>query len=236
MKQKVGTKRKTDFSFERLEAFLQGNPGDGRGTGKGPGDDEYSAGREAEKIIRQAREKSVFIEHEAYEKGYAQGEKDGFEFGKEKLIIELQNFTRIMREINDLKSSLYKKWEEEILTLTLAIARKVIHHEVITSPELIRYAIREALNHVVENSKVRIRAHPYDFAFVDEIKEDFLKGIAGLKHVEIVEDKNITQGGCLLETEFGDIDVTLDGQMAAVEAAVEKVLKTGKEITNDSSQ
>ena len=236
MKQKVGTKRKTDFSFERLEAFLQGNPGDGRGTGKRPGDDEYVARRGAEEIIRQAREKSVFIEHEAYEKGYAQGEKDGFEFGKEKLIIELQNFTRIMREINELKSSLYKKWEEEILTLTLAIARKVIHHEVITSPELIRYAIREALNHVVENSKVRIRAHPYDFAFVDEIKEDFLKGIAGLKHVEIVEDKNITQGGCLLETEFGDIDVTLDGQMAAVEAAVEKVLKTGKEITNDSSQ
>ncbi|MEW6326150.1 MAG: FliH/SctL family protein [Thermodesulfobacteriota bacterium] len=230
MRQKIGTKRKTDFSFERLEAVLQGDPGDSRMTGKGPGDDKYDARKEAGEIIRQAREKAVFIEHEAYEKGYAQGEKDGFEFGKEKLMVELQNFIRIMREINDLKSLLYKKWEEEILTLTLAIARKIIHHEVTTSPELIRCAIKEALNYVVENSKVRIRAHPYDFAFVDEIKEDFLKGIAGLKHVEIVEDKNITQGGCLLETEFGDIDVTLDGQLAAVEIAIEKVLKAGKGI------
>ncbi|MDO9463008.1 MAG: hypothetical protein Q7J61_04305, partial [Deltaproteobacteria bacterium] len=70
MRQKIGPKKKTDFSFERLEAFLRGNPGDGRGTGSG--NDEYSAGRGAEEIIRQAREKSVFIEHEAYEKGYAQ--------------------------------------------------------------------------------------------------------------------------------------------------------------------
>ncbi len=176
-------------------------------------------------IVKKAKEKAAFIEHEAYEKGYAQGEKDGFEFGKQKFIVALQNLTRITQEIDLLRPSLYQQCEVEMVTLIRAVARKVLHHEVNSSPELIRHVLRAALAHVVETSRVKIRVHPHDFQFVDEAKNDFLAEIANLKHTEIVEDRSISQGGCILETEFGDVDATLEQQLSAIENAMDAVLK-----------
>ncbi len=225
MRQKNGGKKQVALlSFARLETILQENPKNGLGAARTAYKGEGKRA-DAEEIVGKAKERAAFIENEAYEKGYAQGEKDGFEFGKEKFMMALQNFSGIIREINDLKASLYKEWEQEILNLLLVMAKKVIQHEVETSPELIKYAVREALKYVVENSKVRIRVHPQDFAFVDEVKQSFLNEIAGLKYVEMIEDRNIMQGGCVLETDFGDVDATTDSQLAGIGAAIDKVLK-----------
>ncbi len=207
---------KGSVPFQRLDLFVQKGGGGQAGGRLG-----------AEEIMHKAREKAAFIEHEAYDKGYAQGEKDGFEFGKHKFQAALQGLTKITHEIDALKSTLYEKYEKEMISLVLAVAKKVICHEASTSPELVGHVIRAAAGYVLENSRVTIRVHPYDFNFVDEVKSDFLMGIAGLKHTEIVEDRGIQQGGCVIETELGDVDATVDQQIAAIEEAMNRVLKRG---------
>ncbi|MFH1147172.1 MAG: FliH/SctL family protein [Pseudomonadota bacterium] len=204
--------------FERLDSFLQKDPSHNLDKNK-------LAMLESGVILQKAKEKAAFIEQKAYEKGYAQGEKDGFEFGKQKFAMALQNLTRIIGEIDSSKAALYEKSEEEMIGLVLVVARKVIQYEASLSPEVIRKALRTAMNHVMEGSKVVIRVHPYDFRFIDDIKNDFLKEVSRLQHAEIIEDMSIRQGGCLVETEFGDIDATVDGQIAVIEDAVEAIFK-----------
>lgn len=205
--------------FERLDAFLQKDPSHNLDKNK-------LAMLDAGVILQKAKEKATFIEQKAYEKGYAQGEKDGFEFGKQKFVMALQNLTKIIEEIDSSKAALYEKSEEEMIRLVLLVSKKVVECEASLSPEIIKNALRTAMNHVMEGSKVVIRVHPYDFRFIDDVKNDFLKEVSHLQHAEILEDRSIRQGGCLIETEFGDIDATVDGKMAAIEDAVDAVLRS----------
>lgn len=202
-------------AFKRLNTFFEKEP-NGRGE---------PATLNADELLRKAREKSVYIENEAYEKGYAQGEKDGLEFGKQKLTMALQNLTKIINEIDQHKIALYERFEGEIIKLVLVVAKKIVHREAVTSPDIIKEVVRAALKRVIDNSKVVIRIHPNDFSFVDEIKADFLEEIEGLMHTEIMEDRNVKQGGCLIETDSGTVDATVDSQLVEIEAAMDKVLK-----------
>ena len=44
------------------------------------------------KLLKQAKEKALFIEKESYERGFAQGEKDGLEMGGKRLEAILLQF------------------------------------------------------------------------------------------------------------------------------------------------
>jgi flagellar biosynthesis/type III secretory pathway protein FliH len=50
------------------------------------GGDNPEKRKEAEDILQEAREKAALLEQEAYEKGFAQGEKDGLELGDSKAV------------------------------------------------------------------------------------------------------------------------------------------------------
>ena len=43
-------------------------------------------------------------------------------------------------------------------------------------------------------------------------------------YVEVVADARLDQGGCILETEIGIIDASVDGQLAALGLALKKPL------------
>ncbi len=49
-------------------------------------------------------------------------------------------------------------------------------------------------------------------------------------YLEVVGDARLDQGGCILETEIGIIDASLDSQLAALQAALtEGVARSGEE-------
>jgi flagellar assembly protein FliH len=41
----------------------------------------------------------------------------------------------------------------------------------------------------------------------------FLAAINGLQNLSFQADPAVGRGGCLLESEFGDVDATIDGQL-----------------------
>ncbi|MBW2448994.1 MAG: hypothetical protein JRE92_01025, partial [Deltaproteobacteria bacterium] len=57
------------------------------------------------------------IEQEAYEKSFAQGEKDGFEFGEKKAIKVIENIENLFNEMVSLKHDVLKQYEREIIDL-----------------------------------------------------------------------------------------------------------------------
>ena len=59
--------------------------------------DHHKKRIEIEDILREAQEKASALEREAYEKGFAQGEKDGVELGQRKALKLLENIENLLK-------------------------------------------------------------------------------------------------------------------------------------------
>lgn len=178
----------------------------------------------AKGILVRAQEKAALIEREAYEAGFAQGEKDGFEMGAKKLDKMLDRTEETLKGMVSYKSEFIKLYEKEILHLIFHIAEKVVRGKVKTDHTVVRETILAAFDLVVDRSEVTIRISPEDIDYVKEIRAEFLDRIKDLKSMTIESDPSVKPGGCFMETVFGHIDARLENQLEKVARAVEQTL------------
>ena len=62
-------------------------------------------------------------EKEAYEKGFAQGEKDGLELGFKRLEAQLQSFQKVLTEIQHFQKDFFQKHEKEMVQFLIIVVR-----------------------------------------------------------------------------------------------------------------
>ncbi|MDH3836566.1 MAG: FliH/SctL family protein [Desulfobacteraceae bacterium] len=171
---------------------------------------------EIENNLLGTQEKISGIEQEAYEKSFAQGEKDGFEFGEKKAIKIIENIENIFNEIASLKHDVLKQQEREIIDLIFAVAEKIVHHEVRSKESVIKNAILDALKLAVEKSKVVFNVNPDDYDYVEKLRPEIFNQNKGLKSIIVTSDPGVSRGGCYLETPYGNIDATIESKLEKI--------------------
>lgn len=177
-----------------------------------------------EKVLNNIQEKVSHLEQEAYEKGYVQGEKDGFELGEKKAIKIIENIEKLFDEINNLKYDILKQYERELLNLIFAIVEKIVHHEVRFDETTIKEAIFNALNLAAEKSIVTFNVNPEDYEYVEKLRPELFNQHKELKSIVVTCDASISRGGCFLQTPFGNVDAT-------IESKLENIYQVLKDIT-----
>ena len=175
----------------------------------------------ADRIIEEAKRKASLIESESYEKGFSQGEKDGFEMGTKKLEKSLDRIHGTLQDIDAYGQEFIKRYEKEILHLICAIAEKVVRGGVNVDNQIVREAILEAFSLAADRSEVTVRVNPEEVEYVKEIRPEFFDRISDLKSITIESDPSITRGGCFMETTFGNVDARLETQLEKIANAVE---------------
>ena len=163
-----------------------------------------------------AQENVSLIEQDAYEKGFVQGEKDGFELGERKANKVIENIEKLFDEMSSLKQEILKQHEKEILDLTFAIAEKIVHRVTRFNEGGVKEAVFNALSLAIEKSKIVLNVNPEDYDYIEELRPDLCKKYKELKSIIVGSDPSITRGGCLLETPYGDIDARIETQLEKI--------------------
>ena len=156
------------------------------------------------------------LEREAFTKGYAQGERAGLEAGSKRAEAMLRRLAQTLEELGGLRDNMVRQTERELVQLAVAIARKVLHREVTVDPELTAALAHIALERIGGATPATVRLHPDDYATVAAGQVAPLGG----RQVEIRPDPSVARGGCLVESEFGFIDASVDAQVAEIARAV----------------
>ena len=171
-----------------------------------------------EKILKQARDRALLIEREAYEKGFAQGERDGRELGEKRLEAILDTFHKILEEIGRLRRDLYQKYEGEMVRLVFALTRKILRHDLPLPEGWVKETVKAAFQYVLEPRKVILHLNPKDCQYLLNHPGGFPFSLEGKEEdrLQVLADPAITRGGCFLETPMGDIDATLETQIGAL--------------------
>ncbi len=154
--------------------------------------------------------KLALLEQEAYEKGFAQGQKDGELIGRKKYETLANRLAEILKNLEKDLSEHVLALEPQLLTLVKLMVEKLVLKEVNTDAQPIKASLREALKHVVEQTQIKIHLHPDDTEFLEEILAELREEFSKIKDFEIVPNPNLKRGGCLLETDFGLVDATLE--------------------------
>lgn len=190
------------------------------------------AREEADAILAEARAEAARVMQEAYDSGYAEGEAAGLADGKKVYDEQVAKLDALLAALNGQRAEVMKNHEQDLLTLVHTMVDRLVHHEVSVNPLVIRTCLAEAMEFVVENSVVQVHLHSEDFNRIKKASLEDSSLLAGKNRVQLVEDPNISEGGCLLKTDFGEIDATLENcrekLYAAVDAAFLAALAAGQ--------
>ena len=180
--------------------------------------------------LKGAQKRVAILEQEAYEKGFAQGQKDGFEIGEKKAVKAIENIENLLIEMSRLKLDILKQHEKEILELIFSIAEKIIHYQVNTNEKAIKGSIIKALNLTVDKSQVVFRVNPEDQDYVEKLRPDLFPKIKDLKSIVVNSDTTISRGGCFLETVNGDVDATVETQLEKIRQCLKETFAEKEDV------
>lgn len=156
------------------------------------------------------------LEESAYTEEFKKGEKAGTESEKKRLQTIFDTFDKAVTELGKLKEDLYFDVERGAVELALAIAEKVVFHEVSINKETLLGVLKGALEKVIDQEKIKIRINKSDLQFISESGYQISGLTDNIKNVIIEGDDTISRGGCVIETGFGSIDARIESQLQAV--------------------
>lgn len=156
------------------------------------------------------------LERKAYENGFRAGEKAGFEFGRKKAEVHFNGLEGILSELASFRESLYARCEREMTELCLTIAKKVIHRETEIKEDGVLSCLRAALKPVVAGGEITIRVNPKDLEVASNNRPELLR-LSSVKGMSFESGEDIARGGCMVSTNFGEIDATIDSAICEIE-------------------
>ena len=157
---------------------------------------------------------------QAYGKGYTEGKKSGIEIERKKVESALNTVHQVVVELKEIRTALYRNAEKETVNLALAIAAKIVRHEIAINKDVVLSIVKEALKKLVDYDRVNIRVSPSDYQFLKNQKHQFLHLVENKETMTFEKDETIHSGGCLIETSLGDIDARIEKQLETVEEAL----------------
>lgn len=158
----------------------------------------------------QIRSREAHARKEGKDEGMAQGRTD-FE---KRLAGEQQTLVQAVRDFVRERETYFHRVEAEVVSLALAIARKILHREAQLDPLLLAGVVRVGLDNIAAGTHVRLRVHP------DHIKawQVLFSQQPDLQRLpELMGDPTLGPGRCMLETELGSTDLTLETQLKEIE-------------------
>jgi flagellar assembly protein FliH len=111
------------------------------------------------------------------------------------------------------RAEYYSRVEPELVSLVLAVAGRILHREAQVDRMLLAALAKIAVENLQQRSHVVVRVAP---EACPEWREYFASHLSGAK-VEVLEDSQLQPDGCVLETELGTADVSIDAQLKEIE-------------------
>jgi flagellar biosynthesis/type III secretory pathway protein FliH len=148
------------------------------------------------------------IEREAYEKGFAVGEKAGLDMGERKASILLDKLESIVMDITSMKEKILKDLEPQIFDLTVAIAKRIVVEELSMNPDRIAAIVKEAMRRIQRTGTITIKLNPTAHAILLKVKPELID-----IHPDIVFDVDTSASAPVVIGPVQEVITDIDAQI-----------------------
>ncbi len=144
-------------------------------------------------------------------------QKEGFETGLGSFNEHLLNFERELKKLRH-------EMMQQVLPLALKAAKKIVSRELKTHPDTIVDIVLQALAPITQNRRITIYVHKTDKEILEANKPRIKEILEQLESLSIQERADVAPHGCIIETESGIINASLENQWRALESAFAKYM------------
>jgi len=165
---------------------------------------------ETQDIVEEAKKESSSIREKAHEEGFQEG---------------LNRFNEQLLLFEDKLKVLKHELQKAVLPLVLQATKKIIGQELTLTPESIVSIVMQSIKSVLQSKTVKLYVNRQDLEYLEKEKETLKKMFDHLESFQIEERKDVERGGCIIETDKGILNATLENQYRALERALEAHMK-----------
>ena len=144
-------------------------------------------------------------------RGYADGREEALIDQAEKMIETVSRTVEYFAGV-----------ENEMVDLVMAAVRKVV--DGFDDREKIMVVVRNALAVVRNQKQMTLRLNPAEVETVRAQINGLLAAYPGVGYLDIVADGRLSRGACILESEIGMVEASLEGQIQALRGAFQRTL------------
>jgi type III secretion protein L len=180
---------------------------------------EYLTFVEASELINSARKEAEHIISEAHKTVEAlreRGYQEGLLEGKQKIAEKM--FETVQKTVDYLASS-----EEMLCDIVIDAVRRVIGE--FNDRELVIRIVRNAMAVVRSQKHVAIKVSPQDVEVVKAEVDGLMLQFPAVEFIEVVPDVRLSPKSCILESEMGIVDASVEVQLKALRNALMKTVR-----------
>ena len=160
-----------------------------------------------------ARAEAEQIRAAAHDEGHAAGHAAGMAAAQAQVASLIAALEAAALHIDAIHDDFLRIAEARAVDLSLALAEKVIGAVLDVRPELVVEVATGALRRAAERDHVVVLVNPDDLAVVRDSAPELSAALGGIRRLEIVPERGVVRGGCLVQTAEGEIDATLQVQL-----------------------
>lgn len=191
-----------------------------------------AAAAQARALLDQAKAEAAALIQKAHGEGYTAGQAQGYAKGLEegRLAGRQESLAAAQTDLEKLKETITSAFtqleaqkqqmeldaKQAVLEMALKMGEKLVHRIVEVDKQVIGDVLADALAHVLGPMEVTVRICPEDRAVLEEVMPELKAQFAVFKQVHLVDDANVSRGGCVLVYGQGRLDATLETKLRRV--------------------
>jgi len=121
-------------------------------------------------------------------------------------------------KFRDLHDQFCREAEQQLLSLSMEIARKVLMQEIKAGRHEVDPIVREALNRLPMKVDAVVHLHPDDLARCELASQD--EDTSDADGVSFVADPGVRRGECLVRTSHGTVESSIEGHIGEIAQAL----------------
>ena len=167
-------------------------------------------------LISRAREEAQSIRESA--------SKEGYQEGLEQAKADIQEVKNAITSFLGAKQAVFDYIAPDILEISVDIAQKIIKKELQQDPNVILDNILALLKGLSkEETKITLRVNPAQVSLLKSETPNLLNEAGLDAKILVVPDETIMEGGCVVTTNNGVIDATIETQLALISEALREI-------------
>ncbi len=186
-------------------------------------------------MIKDAQDRVATIEKDAYEKGYKDGSEKGFESGSAEVERLIEKVHQVLNTAIEKRNQIIEESETQLINLVLLISQKVIKVISENQKNVVINNVIQALRKLKTRGEVVVRVNLEDVKLTTEHIKDFMRMVDNIRSITVLEDSTVDRGGCIIETDFGEIDARISSQLNEIRDKILELapIKSKTEVTED---
>lgn len=171
---------------------------------------DFSALIEAQDVIARAHRYGEALKAEMHEQVEA-ARRAGYEAGMKQARTDFA--ATVVTTVAEMETA-FARLELRIVNTVMGALQQILGR--IEERSVMEQLVRRVLGQARQGKQLRLRVAASQFDEVNQWLSDVIKEFPDIEFVDVMKDSAAAPGTCVLESEFGAIDASLDVQLAAV--------------------